>query len=185
MKLEDPLNSYRGKGKILIYYQYQVPGESYRAKNPTLQSYRSDRGKGPTQKCFHGLLFRICAPFLYYDGCPTTGTMLLLGGTTPLLVETYLLTDPERVVRLFSSGLSIPASVNDKGRGLVFSSRFIWSQSYSSLLADHYVYCLLCSLWKSRLHGIRLPKMLTQGRGYATTGLLLLRELIGGARRAE
>lgn len=51
--------------------------------------------------------------------------MLLLGGTTPLLGETDLLTDPERAktdggasfikwARLF---LLIPASVNDKGRG--------------------------------------------------------------------
>ncbi len=52
---------------------------------------------------------------------------------------------------------SIPASVNDKGE---FSSR---SMSYSLLLADHYVYCLLCSFMeeptprdKASARGMRL-----------------------------
>lgn len=51
-----------------------------------------ERGLPGPSKCFHGLLFllkSICAPFLYYDGWPTTGTMLLLGGTTPWERLTY------------------------------------------------------------------------------------------------
>jgi hypothetical protein len=40
----------QGRGRSLMpLIQYQVPGESYRAKNPTLLSYRSDRGKGLTR----------------------------------------------------------------------------------------------------------------------------------------
>lgn len=148
------------------YYQYQgYRNQSYRAKNPTLLSYRSDRGKGltrtekvlsrsaiPAEK--HLRTFPLLRRMPHYWNYAITGWDYSTTGRDWLTYRSRESKD-WRWGFFHKVGKAIPfdscfSKWQRERRGLVFSSRFIRSLSYSSLLADHYVYCLLCSLWKSR-----------------------------------